>query len=81
MTIKALEKKRLDYKADRLILFKNKCEDAVKAKAKERQACGQGGVLLVEKFPQANAKARDELGKMAGGANEWSISCELGIRV
>ena len=53
----------------------------MKAKAKERQACGQGGVLLVEKFPQANAKARDELGKMAGGANEWSISCELGIRV
>ena len=45
----------------------HKCEDAVKAKAKERQSCGQGGVLLREKFPKANTgRANDELGKMAG---------------
>ena len=38
------------------------------ARAKERQKGGQGGVLLVEKIPQASraAKARDEAGKVAG---------------
>ena len=46
-----------------------KCEDAVKAKAKERQRGGQGGILLVEKLPQAKNeedKSRDTLGAMAG---------------
>jgi hypothetical protein len=37
------------------------------AQAKERQQGGQGGVLLVEKIPQA--KARDEAGKAAGVFN------------
>ena len=45
----------------------NKCEDAVKAKAKERQAGGQGGVLLRENLPEANkGRATEELGAMAG---------------
>lgn len=44
-----------------------KCEDAVRAKAKERQSGGQGGILLREKFPEANTgRANDELGAMAG---------------
>ena len=39
----------------------------MKAKARERQEGGQGGVLLKEKFPEANkVQARDELGSMAG---------------
>ena len=47
----------------------HKCEDAVKAKAKERQATSTGGTApqLMENFPQADKGAsRDELGKMAG---------------
>jgi hypothetical protein len=34
--------------------------------ARDRQACGQGGVLLVENFPQGseNGKTRDKLGEM-----------------
>lgn len=47
----------------------HKCEDAVKAKAKERQATSTGGSepQLKEKFPEAEKKqARDELGAMAG---------------
>lgn len=46
-----------------------KCEDAVKAQAKERQATSTGGAepQLKEKFPEAEKKqSRDELGKMAG---------------
>ena len=47
----------------------HKCEDAVKAKAKERQATSTGGTApqLMENFPQADKGAsRDELGAMAG---------------
>ena len=47
----------------------HKCEDAVKAKARERQATSTGGTApqLMEKFPQADKGAsRDELGAMAG---------------
>ena len=45
-----------------------KCEDAVKAQAKERQRGGQGGILLQEKLPEANIEkqSRDTLGAMAG---------------
>ena len=43
-------------------------EDIVRAEAKERQRTSTGGVnpQLVENFPQAVTRARDELGKMAG---------------
>ena len=47
----------------------HKCEDAVKAKAKERQRTSTGGTSpqLMEKFPEAEkSTSRDELGKMAG---------------
>lgn len=47
----------------------HKCENAVKAKAKERQATSTGGTApqLMENFPQADKGAsRDELGAMAG---------------
>lgn len=47
----------------------HKCEDAVKAKAKERLHFSEGrGKKGVEKFPQVfdTGKSRDELGKMAG---------------
>lgn len=47
----------------------HKCEDAVKAKAKERQATSTGGAnpQLMENFPEAeNNTSRDELGAMAG---------------
>lgn len=47
----------------------HKCENAVKAKAKERQRTSTGGVSpqLMEKFPEAEkSTSRDELGKMAG---------------
>ncbi len=45
-----------------------KCEQAVKAQARERQRGGQGGILLREKLPEANSgeRATDELGTMAG---------------
>ena len=45
-----------------------KCEDAVKAKAKERQLSGlvQNTSSVKEKFPEQNTQVRDELGKMAG---------------
>lgn len=46
-----------------------KCEDVVKAKARERQATSTGGAepQLRENFPEAdNKRARDELGSMAG---------------
>lgn len=46
-----------------------KCEDSVKAKAKERQATSTGGMnpQLMEKFPQAEkGSTRDKLGAMAG---------------
>ncbi|MGD9506820.1 MAG: hypothetical protein AB7W37_18095 [Syntrophobacteraceae bacterium] len=33
---------------------------------KKRQACGQGGVLLVEILPQAKSKARDDAGALVG---------------
>ena len=48
----------------------HKCEDAVKAKAKERQAEYYGNQYKsghMEKFPEVqNQTSRDELGKMAG---------------
>lgn len=47
----------------------HKCEDVVKAKAKERQRTSTGGTnpQLMEKFPEAEkSTSRDELGKMAG---------------
>jgi hypothetical protein len=33
------------------------------AKARERQACGQGGVLLPVNFPEAKGDARDRAGR------------------
>lgn len=42
----------------------HKCEDAVKAKAKERQGTRTDIEDFVEKFPES--RARDELGEMAG---------------
>lgn len=51
------------------ILIVRKCEDAVRSKARQRQATSTGGVApqLMEKFPEAeNGCSRDELGKMAG---------------
>ena len=47
----------------------HKCEDAVRAKSRERQATSTGGAIpqLVEILPQVeNGKSRDELGKIAG---------------
>ena len=34
--------------------------------ARERQACGQGGVLLKENLPEANNQVSDLIGKDAG---------------
>ena len=34
--------------------------------ARERQACGQGGVLLKENLPEANNQVRDLIGQDAG---------------
>ena len=42
-----------------------KCEDAVKAKAKERQL-RKPADFVKEKFPEQNTQARDELGALAG---------------
>ena len=42
-----------------------KSENLVRAQAKERQRGGQGGILLMEIFPEANA-TRDKLGSMVG---------------
>ena len=40
-------------------------EESVKAKAKERQQGGQGGVLLSQKFDEAKIRTDEELAKMA----------------
>ena len=42
-------------------------EPLIAAKAKERQACGQGGALLVADLPQGETgKTRAELSSMSG---------------
>lgn len=46
----------------------------IKAKAKERQKCGQGGILLKQKSAEANKvsgnQSRDELAKIAGVSHD-----------
>jgi ParB family transcriptional regulator, chromosome partitioning protein len=37
-----------------------------KERARERQACGQGGVLLGETFPEATGRARDKVAEKVG---------------
>ncbi|SFE85217.1 hypothetical protein [Nitrosomonas sp. Nm166] len=43
-------------------------EPLIATKAKERQSCGQGGVLLSANLPEANTPidTRDELSAMSG---------------
>ena len=49
------------------IAMARKVEDSVRAEAKARQSCGQGGALLSENFHEAKfGRTNDELGKMAG---------------
>lgn len=46
-------------------------EPMLRAKAKEQQACGQGGVLLVKNSAQAKpTKTREELAKIAGVSHD-----------
>ena len=45
-------------------------EECLRAKAKERQRCGQGGTLLVQNSAQATGKVRDELATVAGVSHD-----------
>jgi len=51
----------------------------LEAEARERQKGGQGGVLLEERIPQANRRARDAAAQ-ATGANPHYVS-DAGTRV
>ena len=46
-------------------------KSVVEKEARDRQACGQGGVLLKENLPEANGQTRDKIGELAG------VSCPV----